>query len=437
MLGMAGFPSQAKSEDGLGGRAGVPAPTLNEVAVSDSLIDESVRMREEFGLEGDRQIVEQIVINAGVGLNDEVRQQALVNDWGFIGNSSDAAIVQGRQDLMERIHDDAPGLVEFEGSAGTYFEGSTLVVQHNGATPPQSVLDLANQRLGAEVDFRQVRHSSAELTDMQIQIHEIASRFDDPKPTVGSVAEIPRSNGLEVTVTPGGDPRIVDAVERLLKAEGVAYTIITDEVEATACSNRKNCNSAQRAGVGLNFGGSVCSSGWIVNRGGVRYALTAGHCWPNSTSGTGTSGTAGNFGTLNAINVWENGSHADLRLIRTTASRGWLYANASQKARVVNGVSLPFVDGASCLYGRNLEGGRCGVINSTNVSCSYDGGIVIYGLSRARGDQSGGDSGGAVGVSSGSGTKAQGVAACSSSTQRLFTSIGYLATYGLGTVVTE
>lgn len=54
---------------------------------------------------------------------------------------------------MERIHDDAPGLVEFEGSAGTYFEGSTLVVQHNGATPPQSVLDLANQRLGAEVDF--------------------------------------------------------------------------------------------------------------------------------------------------------------------------------------------------------------------------------------------------------------------------------------------
>lgn len=338
---------------------------------------------------------------------------------------------------MGVIYKEAPGMLSFEGSAGAYFEGSTLVIQHVGVSPPPSVRGLANQELGwdrASISFREVAKSSAELTSYQRRIHAIAERAGAPD-AVPSVAELTRTNSLEVALGPPATPQIIQEIEDLLQRGGVSYSFENSDVRVGACTSRQSCNSAQRAGVGLNLGGSVCSSGWVVNRSGVRYALTAGHCWADRNSGTVTSGTAGAYGTLNSVNTYQNGSHADLRLIRTTSSRAWIYRSSATKAQTVTGISLPFVDGTACLYGRNSEAVRCGTITSTNTSCS-SGGVTIYGLVRSSTNMRGGDSGGAVSNTT-TGSAARGVASCYSSTTMTFTNISYLSTYGLGSVATE
>jgi len=106
-------------------------------SLSRGVIDESVRLRGELGLVSDRQLVEQIVQDAGIDLDDKAGQLMLVNEWGFIGTRAEAALIHGREDLMTAIHNEAPGLLSFDGSCGTDFDGSTLVVRDAGATPSQ------------------------------------------------------------------------------------------------------------------------------------------------------------------------------------------------------------------------------------------------------------------------------------------------------------
>lgn len=107
-----------------------------EEPVGWTVIDESVRLRGELGLVPGRRSVERVVQDAGVGLGDSAGQQLLVNEWGFIGTPAEAALIRGRENLMGVIYKEAPGMLSFEGSAGAYFEGSTLVIQHVGVSPP-------------------------------------------------------------------------------------------------------------------------------------------------------------------------------------------------------------------------------------------------------------------------------------------------------------
>lgn len=241
-------------------------------------------------------------------------------------------------------------------------------------------------------------------------------------------------NGLEVAVAPQLDPEITRELEAILDDLEIPYSIVQEGVSGVACTSRANCDSPQRAGVAINGDGSLCSTGWVVNRSGVRRMLTAGHCWHGTTSGAVTTVGGDAVANLTATTALTNGSHADLRILSVNDSRPWNYRNDSEKSRVVTGVSNGYVDGPACLFGRNNASPRCGVIVTTNTSCKPIGSvnITVYGLMQADYSSSGGDSGGAV-ATSGIGSVARGVHAC---TNARFTSLAYLSTYGLGTVAT-
>lgn len=316
------------------------------------------------------------------------------------------------------------------------------MIQYVEHSPEIDVLRLAQEGVTPDqVRLDRVEHSSADLAETQEWIWENAA------PSLGagglaSIAEDVESNGLVIAFGPGIDPGSHDvrAITRGLEERGVSYSIRVESAADDACTSRAACDAPQRAGVRIDRSGTYCSTGWTVNRSGVRFSLTAGHCWFSSNSGAATSGGA-HFGPLNNVNTLSHGSHADLRLVAVSDSRPWVYHSNGTKNRVVSGLSNPVANGMACLFGAKLANGRCGSIISTSASkysptcnCTlYDMVTANYSLSIA----TSGGSGGAV-ANSTTGQLARGVHEGSSDSglTRYFTAIGYVSQYGLGVVAT-
>lgn len=137
ILGAAVTPSTAESSSD---QAASYEPAAAGSTAELSVIDESLRLRSAFGLPPlDRTDLEALVTKAGVSLFDQESQQKLVNEWGFIGTTADAEVIQGRETLMVALRDDAPELLAFPGYAGSYFEGSKLILQHAGDKAPDGL----------------------------------------------------------------------------------------------------------------------------------------------------------------------------------------------------------------------------------------------------------------------------------------------------------
>lgn len=403
-----------------------------------NIVEESMTIRASFGLPATRDDVEKILASRGMGTEDAGRYDVPAEGWGFILTEAEAHRLESREALYRTVEETNPGLFAFDGFAGAYLDVETdqLVIQYSKSVPFLDLSLLEARGVSAsQLRFVAVQHSSAYLTNVQVSLwKEAASLSGDP---LVSIAEAVEENGLVVTLSDGVAPEAAHALRLELQLADVHYVVRTGTAYDDACTSRTSCNSAQRAGVRVTVGGN-CSSGWVVNRSGVRYALTAEHCWFGTNSGTVTSG-GGTFGSLNSVNTLAAGSHADLRLIRTTTSQPWIYHSNSTKSRVVNGTSGPVVNGTACLYGANSESGRCGTIASTNASkWSPTCGCTLYGMVTANYSQSvstGGDSGGAV-SSSNTGQWARGVHQGSDGSTKYFTNIAYLSTYGLGSVAT-
>lgn len=430
-------PNAGASDDLNSSAAGPPAPVVVQSEAEHDVLQESLSVRASFGLRSDRPFVESIVAQAGLAIDDQAALAELVNEWGFIGTEDEAASIERREVVMPAVRMDAPSLFAEPTYAGSYFDGSILVIQYAGTHLPEDVLPIGSRGgrdwSATDVRFDTVAHSSAKLTALQKSIMEY--EYGD-RTWASVVMEDPKINGLDITL----DPRTPEVVERrvldLLAETEVEFRIRRDDTYPDACSSRTSCGSPQRAGVQINYG-TACSSGWVVNRNGSRGVLTAGHCWPSATSGTVTAGGE-TFGNLTSVTAYYGGSHADIRYLSAPDTRAWIYRSSATKAQVVAGTSSPFVGGTACLYGKNSESARCAAITSTNVAVKYGSGPQLYGLVAAPYSSTittSGDSGGAV-ANTTTGNYARGVHSGGNSSTKFFSSIGYLSTYGLGSVAT-
>lgn len=138
-------------------------------------------------------------------------------------------------------------------------------------------------------------------------------------------------------------------------------------------------------------------------------ALTAGHCWHGTTSGTITSGSAGFFGTLTGQNALFNGTTADARLVETANATtfNWVYWADTLKDRVVGGAHAAYGDiqvgDTVCIRAYVLQPAPCGPVTAVNFSYSFTTpcSCVIHRGVVANYDRAPGNSGGAITSASG------------------------------------
>lgn len=411
--------------------------------VDEDVIADSLRLRRELGFEATESKLGAILkTKAPSTTSADARTESLVNEWGFIGTASEAAEMKRRDTLISAVEPTVQKFAQRENFAGHFLDnrnGGRLVVQFTDALPAEKTRDelaakaVSSGSSSADVEFRVVQRSSAELTDGMEAVWAWAGQMDGGALPVVAVEEDVTTNRLNVVLRPGTAP---DGVRGVLDRMNIPGDITEGDGADEACTSRNACDAPRRGGVGISRSGSLCTIGWVVNRNGVRGAVTAGHCWRGTNSGAVASGS-GTYGSLTGTNALNNGTHADMRYISIPSdSRAWLYQNNSNKARVVTGSALGSVGSTSCLFGRNSATPRCGTISSTNAShTSSTCNCVVYGQSAASYASSGGDSGGAV-ASNSTGNVARGVHAGTYGGAKHYSWIGYTSTYSMGTLAT-
>jgi hypothetical protein len=411
--------------------------------VDEDVITDSLRMRRELGFEASKSKLAAILkTKAAFTASADAGTQSLVNEWGFIGTAAEAAEMKRRDALISAAEPTVQKFAQQDNYGGHYLDnknGGRLVVQFAGTLPPERTQDtlaaksVASGGSADDVEFRVVRHSSAELTDAMKAVWAWATAADQAELPVVAVEEDVTANRLKVVLRPGTAPA---GVRSVLDRLDVPAVIAEGNGGDQACSSRNKCDAPRRGGVGVSRSGGACTIGWVVNRSGKRGAVTAGHCWLGTNSGAVKSGS-GTYGSLTGTNALKAGTHADMRFISIPSnSKAWLYQNAANKARVVKKSSLGSVGSTSCLFGRNSENPRCGTISSTNAShTSSTCNCVVYGQSAASYSSAGGDSGGAV-ASSTKGDVARGVHAGSYGGKKHYSDIGYTSTYNMGKLAT-
>ncbi|MEU5401889.1 hypothetical protein ABZ348_21620 [Streptomyces sp. NPDC005963] len=416
-----------------------PSPAVPTASPADrAVLAESSRLRGELGFPAPGGRLHSLVEQRS-GTTAGVR--SLVNAWGFIGTADEAAEMRRRDALVAAVEPTVRTYAQRNDFAGHFLDnrnGGRFVVQFAGALPDQQtrerLLDRAEAAGSARsaVEFRAVKHSSAQLTRAMKALWGSVGTARGTSPVV-AVAEDVIANRLKVTVRPG-TPTL--PLRSALAGLGVPAQLSEGEGVEEACTSRNVCDSPRRGGVGVGFAGVLCSIGWVVNRAGVRGAVTAGHCAWGTNSGTVSSG-AGAYGSLTNINALAAGTHADMRYVSIpSGGQPWLYESAAVKARVVTGSALGTVGATSCLFGRNSESARCGTISSVNAShTSSTCGCVVYGQSAASYASAGGDSGGAV-ASGTTGSTARGVHSGSFGGAKHYSWIGYTSTYNMGSLAT-
>ncbi|MFD9718556.1 hypothetical protein [Streptomyces sp. NPDC059076] len=416
------------------------SPTIRNAAspADRAVLSESLRLRGELGFGTHTGPVRSLVEQRS-GTADGLRP--LVNAWGFIGTADEAAEMKRRDALVAAVAPTVRAYAQRNDFAGHFLDnpnGGRLVVQFAGALPSQQTRDQLLDRAGAAgsarsaVEFRVVKHSSAQLTRAMKALWGSVRTARGASPVV-AIAEDVIANRLKVTVSPGTTIRPLRAT---LAGLGVPAQFSEGEGVEEACTSRNVCDSPRRGGVGVSFAGVLCSIGWVVNRAGVRGAVTAGHCGWGTNSGTVSSG-AGAYGSLTNINALAAGTHADMRYISIpSGGQPWLYESAAVKARVVTGSALGTIGASACLFGRNSESARCGTISSLNAShTSSTCGCVVYGQSAASYASASGDSGGAI-ASGTTGSTARGVHSGSFGGAKHYSWIGYTSTYNMGSLAT-
>ncbi|MEU6313089.1 hypothetical protein [Streptomyces sp. NPDC047014] len=424
--------------------ASTPAPSTVLQKVDGGVIDDSLRLRKELGFEATESRLSEILQDRRAQTpSGSIREgAALVNEWGFIGTAAEAAEMKRRDALVSAVEPTVREFSQQQNFAGHFLDnrrGGRLVVQFAGALPTtnrQEALTETALKSGStvsDVEFRLVEHSSAQLTGAMEAVWKWAAEAGGTGIPVVAVEEDVTANGLKVVLRPGSART---GVQDVLSRLDVPAVITEGGGGDEACTSRNACDSPRRGGVGISKSNSLCSIGWVVNRNGVRGAVTAGHCWYGTNSGAVASGSA-TYGSLTSTNALSNGTHADMRFLSIpSGGQPWLYQNAANKGRVVTGSSLGAVGSAACLFGRNSENARCGTISSTNAShTSTTCNCVVYGQSAASYSSAGGDSGGAV-ASSATGNVARGVHSGTFGGAKHYSWIGYTSTYNMGTLAT-
>lgn len=421
------------SVEGPEGGASVSRPYIQNSQADAVVQDDTERLRAEYGFHP----------AADVGL---ASGDLYLNEWGFVGTQIEDREMERREQVAIAVGPFVEALKNRPGFAGTYLEHSqsgraTKVFTTAGepfTTEEKSSIITAVKNSGSlptDVAFRIVAHSNAELEAFQDTLWKWGRQTNPGMLQSTSVSH--ETNTLVIQIRSRASETLV---YEYMKSYPYKYTLEVGRTTEEVCTSRLACDSPQRAGIGIDRNGGVCTAGWIVVRDGQRGALTAAHCWHGETSGGVGSGGRG-FGALTGITSFprqDRTTSADMRFILVTNSRPVIYQSAAFKAEPVEGRVAPQVGEAACIFRRSAESGNCGKITDVSVrSYSASCGCDVYNLVQATYEATGGDSGSPI-ASSGNGHYALGIHRGDGvSGSELFSNLAYLSTYHLGSLVTQ
>ena len=293
---------------------------------------------------------------------------------------------------------------------GNRFGGSWIERSSNGQIRLVVGTTAARVPAGsADIQFRSVRHSLAELDASKAQLDAVLAQGGKaPKGVYGLYVDLP-SNSVVVTVGTGRQQAGIDFVA----ASGIDARTVRLVTEAEQPSLRSTLQGGlgylRNPGDGYLY---ACSIGFNVTQGTTPGYVSAGHCGdagepvylelsPQWTIGP----KIGTFAASSFPNPGQTGN--DWSWIRVDAGNtqppsvyGWGKGDVT-----VHGSTEAAVGAAVCRSGRT-SGWRCGTIEAKNQTVSYSSGETILNLTRTTACSEGGDSGGSFITGAG---QAQGV----------------------------
>jgi len=306
-------------------------------------------------------------MNAGIQGNLALRHSKLLTlttlAFALTAGSAQAA------DLSPAKAEAVEGSLGAKG-AGAYFDAAEGEIVVNVTD------DAAAQKVRAAGGTpKLVEHSDAELD-------QVKQTIDTSANVAGMAWAVdPEENRVVITVDASVDAAEFAHVENGVEAAGDAVRI--ERVEGTF-------SPFISGGQAIYTGGSRCSLGFNVRRGGIDHFLTAGHCTNIGTSWTGPGGVA--LGTRVGTSFPGN----DYGLVRDTSTTPRpgnvsLYNGAFQE---ISTARNPIV-GEPTKRSGSTTGLRSGTITATNQTVRYPQGTVT-GLIRTNICAEPGDSGGAL-----------------------------------------
>ena len=160
-------------------------------------------------------------------------------------------------------------------------------------------------------------------------------------------------------------------------------------------------------GSSIKSGGSVCSSGFIVQRGGQRFMVTAGHCFAVGANATTTDGnlSVGNVTQRGPFLPWPLQSF-DMELIAGASYGSSIFVGGtnSSTGRRVNGAGDPVVGFTQYCRSGQTSGEQCGqTVQSVNAQVCTQTGCKSPVISYSGQLSNNGDSGGPFYVYTGDG----------------------------------
>lgn len=214
------------------------------------------------------------------------------------GNSNPAALPGPAQPEEFKTQDDSLAEIAMQvpGFGGVYVDpDGTMQVYMRGQKGPmdEALMTLLDTVITSEVGRgKRLSHKGMEIREAKYDFLELHSWHKQMSP---SMLEIPgvvftdndeTTNRLRIGVT--DSRRMRKAVEEHLSNLGVPIEAVeivkTEEVELQLRSRRRPL----RGGLQINFGGFLCTLGFVADRGGVRGFVTNSHC--TNTQG-GVEGT--------------------------------------------------------------------------------------------------------------------------------------------------
>lgn len=241
-----------------------------------------------------------------------------------------AKIAATTQDIRKELHGQL--VKDAKTYGGGYFDPPTGIT--HVALTNQEAADRAaeaGKALGLTVEARVVTYNYDELEQLADSVR--TEKTELGKVAKGRVGVEVSSNSVTVALTREEAASLPkDAVPEWVTIVPAS----TEDIEEDVCTSRANCNDSLRAGLVISRPGAGCSTGFMARSGGVRWALTAGHCGAGNWS---TAGTA--IGPLAAVNAL-NAGPVDAGAIQVTTPK---YAQDTLGRIAISGTSWVPVKG--------------------------------------------------------------------------------------------
>lgn len=305
-----------------------------------------------------------------------------------------ARTAAGQQETRKRFYSDIAAK-QPDSFGGAWFDPPSGVLHFAATTADaQAQAERLGKQLKVKVQTHRVARSFGELERQAAALR--AGEGDLGKAAGGQV-------GIDVTtnsVTVALPAQQADTFSRMAVPAGVS--VVRDpgvHSSEDVCTARNNCNDSLRSGLVITRSGAGCSLGFTARYGGVRWALTAGHCNGGGTETWSTAGTT--IGSLSATNAINSGA-VDASAIQVTNST---YAADTAGRIYISGSSWSPVKGSApnlayiwsgdtvCLSARyqapGTVGNPCAVVTS-NSDSSNRGLARVEGYDGCHGDSGGG-----------------------------------------------